>query len=303
MPPVTVRLLSDDPSPVRIVGAVVEFYDTDAVFQTGGTTDVDGEVEVTLPDGNYDVYVFKVGITVLPRQPHRIVVDTLLDNIFEVTGRIRVSPESTDPLRCTVSGSIVGVDGGNAKHRLIFVPKKSVIVTSGLVIAPNSRREVASTDEGYFEFDLLRDTHYDAFFVAPEDLFGETPGKLDIRVPDRPGVALCDLLFPVPVHLEFSLSEIALSVGGPIDESIEVDLHFSDGSNRDTFSTPWAYVSLTNTDSTVVEASFLFGSPVLYLKPISPGTATITTVRTMADKAYFDPLPAYVTESVEVTVT
>lgn len=303
MPPVTIRVLSDDPSPVLVEGVVVEFYDaTTAVFQTGGSTASNGEVVVTLPDGDYDVLLYKVGASIIPKQPQQITVDSLLSNIFEIGAHLRTRPESIDPLRCTVSGFILGVDGKQAKHRLIFEPVKTVTILSSNVIAPYSRREVASSEDGYFEFELLRDTKYFAYFVFPQDLFGMQPGKLDIVVPDSPSVALDVLLFPIPINLTFSASAISLVAGSPWDSTITVELTFSDGSVRECLSSPWAYVAVTNTDGDVVEAAISDGK-VLQLKALTPGTATITTVRTIGDRALFDPLPAYATQSVVVTVT
>lgn len=303
MPPVTIRILTDDPSPVPIEGVVVEFYDAvSAAFQTSGLTSSLGEVTVLLPDGSYDVLMYKVGVTIVPKQPQRITVDSLLTNTFEVPGHVRSRPESIDPLRCTVSGSILGVDGKQAKHRLIFEPVKTVTILSGMVIAPYSRREVASTDDGYFEFELLRDTKYSAYFVFPQDLFGIQPGKLDVIVPDESWVALDVLLFPVPVNLTFSVLILSLVAGSPTDETVDVVLTYSDGSVRESMSSPWAYVKVTNTDGTVVEAS-ISDAKKLRLKPLAPGVATITTERIIGDRALFDPVPGYVTDTIVVTVT
>lgn len=302
MPIVTIRVLSDDPSPSPVVGTVVEFYAViSVIFQTSGVTNSSGEVAVTLPNGNYDVLLYKVGLTVLPRQPHRITVDSLLTNTFEISGHLRVKPESIDPLRCTVSGLVLGVDGKQAKHRLIFEPIKTITVLSNMVIAPHSRREVASNEEGYFEFELLRNTKYSGYFVFPQDLFGCEPGKLDIITPNLPGVGLDVLLFPVPINFTFSSSVISLLAGGVIDESIDVALSFTDGSVRETLGSPWAGVHLTNTNSDVVEA--FIDATKLRLRPLTPGTATITTVRVMNDRAFFEPLQVYATGTVVVTVT
>lgn len=303
MPPVTIRVLSDDTSPVPIEGVVIEFYDaTTAIFQTSGTTSSAGEVIATLPDGSYDVLLYKVGTTFLPKQPQQITVNTLLTNVFEVSAHVRVRPESIDPLRCTISGFILGVDGKQAKHRIVFEPIKTVTLLSHNVIAPYSRREVASNENGYFEFELLRNTKYFAYFVFPQDLFGIQPGKLDIVVPNGPSVPLDVLLFPVPVNLTFSVSTISLVVGTLSDDTTTVVLTFSDGSVRESMSSPWAYVTVTNTDADIVEAAII-DAKILRLKPLTPGTVTITTVRTISDRAFFDPLPAYVTQSVVVTVT
>lgn len=300
---VLIRLLNDDPLTTPIEDVLVEVYSTAAVFQTTGMTDGNGEVQFILPDNEYDLMFFKVGVSVV--QPQRIEVDSLLSNEFEVSAHVRELPESSDPLRCKVSGYVKGVNGGQARHRLIFEPVKDLTILSGMVIAPYSRYEVSSDEDGYFEFELLRNTKYTAYFVHPQDLFCQQPGKLDVITPNLPGVELDDLLFPIPVNLELSQNTISIPVSAIPDETVEIDLHFSDGSVRDTrgaYSTPWAGVTLTNTDNTVVEACILDGG-VLSLKGLTPGTATISTTRQMTSKVLIDPLPAYTTESIVVTVT
>lgn len=300
---VTIRLLSDDPSPAAIQGVTVEVYSTLAVFQTSGVTDVAGEVLLILPDASYDLMFFKVGVSAI--QPQRIIVDSLLSNEFEVTAHIRTLPESTDTDRCTVSGYVKGVGGGRAIHRLIFEPVKMLTVLSGNVIAPYSRVEITSNEDGYFEFELLRNTKYTAYFLFPQDMFCTQPGKLDVITPDGPAVALSDFLFPVPIHFDFSQNAISVPVSPTPDETITVTLTFSDGSTRETrsaFSSPWAGITLTNTDNLVVEA-YLIDGGALGLRGLTPGTATITTVRQIPTAVLIDPLPTYTSESVVVTVT
>lgn len=302
MPVVTIRIENDLPSPTNVEDVVVEFYSTAGVFQTSGTTDSAGEVQVTLPEDEYDLFFYKVGVSILPKQPQRI--DVLPDpdpNIFLVTCHEREMPESVDPLRCTVSGRILGVDGKQSVHRLIFSPVKNLLSLDGNVIALHHRVEVKSDADGYFEFELLRNQEYNAYFVFPEDLFGQQPGKLDIVTPDQPSAALDKLLFPLPVDLEFSAATISLSAGAVQDETITTTITFSDGSVRTTLSSPWAYIKVENTDNTIVEA-FISGSK-LCLRPLTAGTATITTTRVMSTHSVIDPLPAYASESVEVTVT
>lgn len=301
MATVTVRVLSDDPVPVPVEGVLVQFYDTLAVFQTSGTSDVAGEVTVVLPEADYDVLFFKVGVSILPSQPQRIAVEDPGPNEFEVEAHVRSVPESTNPDRCTVSGYILGIGGGRYKTSIVLKLVKSLIVTSGNVIAPQGRLEFFSNDDGYFEFELLRNTRYNAFFVVPRTLFGEDPGCLDVRTPDGPSVDLHSFLFPIPVNMEFSAPTISLVAGADADESIEYTLTYNDGSERTVLATPWGHVSLENSDSDVVGASIQDG--VLVLTPYSAGVATITTTRSIPESISYDPLPAYVTGSVVVTVT
>lgn len=300
MPPVIIRLLSNDPSPVSIEDVVVEFYNTSAVFQTSGTTDSDGEVQVTLPDDTYNILFFKAGVSILPRQPQQIIVDSLLTNTFEVTAHVRATPESIDPLRCTVSGSIIGVGGGQAVHRLIFEPLRLLTVLDNKVIAPYHRIEFTSDDNGYFQFELLRDTKYNAYFLWPQDLFRQQPGRLDVITPNAPAVALDSLLFPLPLTFTFSAPSITLTAGAPLDDSIEVTATFTDGSIRSYLSTPWAGITLINSDNKIVKEGLK--DSVLSLQPLSPGTCTITTVREIPSSVLFSPVPVYTSGSVTVTV-
>lgn len=301
MPSVTITIISDDPVPLPIQGVVIEFYNTSEIFQTSGVTSSIGKFVLTLPDGSYDLLFYKAGVS-FANQLQRIVVNHTLTNNFQITGHITTRPESIDPLRCTVSGFIVGVDGKQAKHRLIFEPVKTITVLSTLVIAPYFRKEVASDENGYFEFELLRNTKYSAYFVFPQDLFGTQPGKLDIITPNSSSVPLDVLLFPIPIHLTFSASTISLIAGGSQDTTISVVLTFSDGNVRNSMSSPWAYITTTNTDGNIVEAS-IADAQVLRLRPLQPGIVTISTTRFISDRAFFEPIPNYVTESVTVTVT
>ncbi len=297
---VLVKMMSDAPSPAPIESVLVEVYTTGAVFVTSGNTDSSGEVQFTLPDASYDLMFYKVGMSVV--QPQRIEVDALLNNEFQVDAHLRVLPESSNPLKCTVSGYIKGVGLNQAVHRLIFEPVKDLTVRNDIVIAPYSRLEVTSNEDGYFEFELIRNTKYNAYFVFPQDLFCTQPGKLDVITPNGPAVQLDDFLFPLPLNCEFSQNTISIPVDPIPNETIDVTLTFSDGSERTQLATPWAGITLTNTDNLVVEACILPGNK-LSLKALMPGTATITTVRMIPHTVVIDPLPAYTSESVVVTVT
>ncbi len=299
MPSVTLRLLTDDLSPGPIFGVAIEIYDTDGEFQTSGTTDAEGEVTVSLPEATYDILFYKAGISILPKQPQRIEV-LEEGNEFEVTAHVRALPQSSDPLRCTVSGYILGANGIRTRTKMIFKPKKELLVLSGNVIAPELQVDASSDEQGYFEFELLRGIEYKAYFVYLDTLLGVTPGALTVIVPASAAIDLDKLLFPLPVNLTFSETAISLVAGAEPDESIGYTLLHTDGSSR-TGGTPWASISLTNSDNTVVEAALR--DNLLCLTPLSAGTATITTVRTVKSTVTILPLPDYETETVTVTVT
>jgi hypothetical protein len=298
----TVQVISDDPSPINIPGVVVEIYNLSSVFQTGGTTDSLGEVNGTLPDGSYDVLFFKQGVSILPSQPQRIVVDhTQLSNHFQVTAHIRTRPESIDSTKCMVSGYLLGVGGEEVVHRLIFRPDKRLLVINNNIIAPRSRIEFTSDDSGYFQFELLRNMAYDAYFVFPQDLFEKQADPLEVITPNAASVDLNTFLFPLPINFVLSASTISLVAGSGPDKTTTFTLTFTDGSPRNEFSTPWTGIDLTNTDNTVASASMEDG--VLTIIPLKAGTTTISTAREIPSTILFNPLPAYTSGSIVVTVT
>lgn len=301
MPNVTIRIENDAVVPQRIAGVVVEVYSLLAVFQTSGTTDVNGEVVFSLPVAQYDLVFFKTGVSILPRQPQRI--DVLVDppntNTFLLSAHERTLQESIDPLKCRVTGRVVAPNGAPTVGRLIFVPCYEVIVADGGVMIPAQRLEFGSNAAGEFDFELYRGVKYEAYFLYVDVIFEEIPPKLIVWVPDAPAIELSKLLFPVPVGVTFTAPTISLAAGGDRDETITYDVAFEDGSDRT--SVLWAYVKLTNTDESVVDASIADG--VLTLIPKAAGTATISTERVVSDRILFNPLAAFATGSVVVTVT
>lgn len=301
MPTVTIRIENDEVVPQRIPGIVVEAYDLSAVFQTSGTTDVNGEVVFSLPIASYDLVFYKAGVSILPKQPQRIdvLVSPPNSNTFLLSAHERELPESIDPLKCRVTGSVVAPNGSPIKGRIIFVPCKEVVVAGGNVMVPAQRLEFASNDDGEFDFELYRGLRYEAYFLYLESIFDTLPPKIDIYTPDDPAIEFHKLLFPLPIDFTFTAATISLTAGDDPDETIEYDIVFEDGSDRER--ALWSYVKLTNTDSGVVEASISGGK--LILKPLAAGSATISTERIVSDRILFNPLPAFTTDSVVVTVT
>ena len=300
-PIVNVNVQSDDPSPVGIAGVVVQVHNTSFVFQTSATTDSDGNISVTLPDGTYELYFYKPGVSILPGQPQQIVVDHTLSNSFQVTAHVKADPESTDPRRCTISGYILGVDGKATVTRLIFEPVRELTVLSGNIIAPDYRIEISSDDSGYFEFELLRHTNYYGYFLSPQDIFGQQPGKLCIFVPDAPAINLSNLLFPVPISLSLSATTITIAANGGINDTITVSAAFTDGNTRDVIGTAWAGVDVTISDNRIVDAAIQ--GDTLTLTPHTAGTATITFTREIPSSVFFDPLPDFTSDTLTITVT
>lgn len=295
---VTIQILSDEPSPEPIADVLVQVYGTNAIFQTSSTTNEEGRITVSLPPETYDLIFFKSGVSF--EQPLRFEITDNTNHSFELEAHIHSRPESIDSKKCKISGYIVGVDGGRYKTSIVFRPWKELIIAQSNVVALQASIEVFSNDNGYFEFELLRNKQFVASFVTPRSLFGEDPGLIKVITPNGPSVDLYAFLFPMPVHMEFSSNTISLVAEDEQDESISYLLTYNDSSERTSLSSPWGGVFLTNTDNRIVEACFIEGK--LILKPLTPGVATITTTRVVPSTVDYDPLPIFTSESVTVTV-
>jgi hypothetical protein len=302
MPLVTLLIKNDLQLSSPVTGVHVEFYGIDGLFQTTGVTDLNGSVTISLPDGTYDIGFYKPGVTILPKQPQRIVVDSLLTNSFLVRCHERLLPESSDPRKCRISGKIVGVDGGRNSSRLVVAPSTKLIVFDGNIVDLEKQTEMASDEYGYFEFDLLRKEPYEIYFLYLESFLGiSPPAKLAIVVPDQPAIELHKLLFPVPVDATFlpALS-VSLPLSATEDRSNTVSVLWNDNVDRwNSFA--WAGVSIFNDNPLVADVSVSVGS--ITIKPLSPGVANISVKRLLPSIAHFDPIEPFISDTLILTVT
>lgn len=209
--PVVVRLEDTTIAKDPVVGAKVRFYDIGDVFLTEETTDVDGKVDVLLdgapsPGGTeYHVRAYKPGcsfggpwtVTVfdpsLPPPDH---------NDFTMSVNIHEVQNSPTPGMCRASGVLFNADGRVLpNHRLIFKMAadgpRVLYDTLLLQYREIPVLEGKSDDEGFFAVDLVRDT---TFYVV-------TPGWDEIwrviKVSDRAGVRLADLIWPIPAEVVY----------------------------------------------------------------------------------------------------
>lgn len=302
MATVTIRLLSDAAGTPPVEGASVYFYSTSGVLQTSGTTDEDGEVAVSLPDASYDVMFFLQGLSILPRQPQRIVVDSLLVNTFEVSGHVTVLPETTNPRKTRVSGFVIGGDGGGTKTVAMIVPVKGLLNVGGLVVLPESRFEVSSDEDGYFEFDLLRGMTYKAYFRDVDEFLGRIPPAVDLIVPALPGIAFNDLFFPIPLQVGYSVDSLELTAGADADDSVEISIAYTDGNTNEERpgGVPWASLQFSSSDDSIVAVERLENT--LILTPRAAGTATILVERTFISEVLWTDPPDLDSGVLTVTV-
>jgi hypothetical protein len=300
MPVTTIRMLSDDTIPIAIPGVVVEFYSTAGAFITSGTSDSAGEVTVTLPAAFYDILMFKIGISVLPKQPQRIQVLTQVPpNVFEVTAHIRVLPETNDLTLCRVSGYVINSHGKPQKGvKISLGPTLELVDVSTRLVDPDHQVDVTSDDKGYFEFDLLRKVTYEGYILYKDDWMGQTPGTLVILAPDRPSVPLEYLLFPIPQAVDFSAPTLSVPIN-TIDDSITIIVTFTDGNVRQ-LPLQWGGYNLTISDADIFD--FEVAGDKLVITGKTAGTATLTAERTLPVTSLWLPEPSFASDTLTVTV-
>lgn len=301
----TIILESDDPAPVLIETLSVRVFDTGGVFVTSGDTNASGEAIFDLPDEDYDLYFYKKGVSINGGMPQRITVDAadpdVPPNTYRVIAHITSMPESVDPLLCTISGYIRGANGlPTLDGKLTFAPTLQTGVIGGDIISPQNLIHIHPDVSGYYEFQLLRNVCYHAYFHWLQSLLDVTPPELDVsRVPDLPALSISDLLFPVPVNGEFDPTDLDVAVGVD-DDSVATVITYSDNSVRDTGSTLVA-MSAVSDDEDVAVVSLLSGK--VLVTGVAVGTANITLVRAISSNIYYSPAPTFTTDTLVVTVS
>ncbi len=312
---VILTIQDDEPSPQPIVSVVVQFFTTLGTLVTQGTTNSSGQVTVVLPDGTYNVLFYKQGVSILPSQPQQIVVSAPIFPATVVsylaTGHVATLPESPDPLRCRVSGNLLGVDGLPISDlRLSFRPHPDFSVVGGNLVSLQSQIEVQPTDQGYFQFDLLRGLHYKADMLAVEKLpkLGITPAELVVIGPPLPSMSLPNLLFPLPVLVSFSAQTISIPLAAGQDSTSTLGtITYSDGSSSGTQPSsrtqqpPFATLNYVYSDPTLFSIILANGST--QITPYKTGTGTVTLVRTLPQSIFWPTPPVFTSQTLTVTIT
>lgn len=311
MTAVSVRLQDDAPSPLPIVGAVIQFFTTGGLFVTQGTTDGSGVVSALLPDATYNLLFYKQGVSILPRQPQQIVVSALaLSNNFLVTGHVTTMPEGPDSLRCRISGTLLDPSGLPAKDlRISFRPMADFSIMGGNLVSVQSQIEVHPDDSGYFQFDLLRGMPYAAYLLGVDSFpqLGITPASLVVIPPSQPAMSLANLLFPLPVSVVFSPDTISIPLAaGPDALSTLGVITYSDGSTSGTTPSsrtqqpPFARLDYVYSDPTLFEIVVANGQTTI--TPLKTGTGTVALARTVTKWAFWPSPPAFTSPPLTVTI-
>ncbi len=306
----TITLKSDDISPVLISGVGVRVFTTLGAFVTSGSTNGSGQVVFDLPDADYDLYFFKMGVSPNAGQPQRITVSAsdlhIPPNSFTVISHITAMPESVDPTLCTISGSIRGSDGsftGDVKLALGMRPHVGVI--SGVIIAPVDIVDILPDANGYYEFTLLRKQKYHVYFPQLVKLLEQDPPELHCIVPDLPALDLTDFLFPVPISGTFAQTTLSMHVGDPT-AIVNATITYSDGSvNQDGIRpSPPFFTGVGVTSDNDAAASVSMIADQVFVVANGVGTAHITITRTVnTDMMVYDPVPSFTTQTLVVTVS
>jgi hypothetical protein len=309
--PVQLTILDDEPSPQPIASVVVQVYTTGGTLVTSGTTNGSGVLEFMVPDATYNLLFYKQGVSILPRQPQQIIVDSSLSNDFSLTGHVSTMPESPDQLRCRVSGNLVGVDGLPIHDlRVSFRPCPDFSVVGGNLVSPQSQIEVKATDAGYFQFDLLRGLKYAAYLRGVDSfpLLGIDPVALNVIGPDLPAMSLVNLLFPLPILVEFTQDSISIPLaGGPDGSSTLGTIHYSDDSSSGTDPSsrtqqpPFATLNYVYSDPTLF--SIILSNGSTQVTPYKTGTGTVTMVRVLPKSIFWPVPPIFTSETLTVTIT
>lgn len=310
--PVQITILDDEPSPQPVAGVVVQVYTTVGVLVTSGLTNGSGSLSFALPDATYNLLFYKQGVSILPRQPQQIVVDSMAaSNNFTVTGHVSTLPESPDSLRCRISGTVLGPDGTPMLDmRLSFKPVTDFQVVGGNMVSVQAQSEDFPDRNGYYQFDLIRGMAYTGYIIGIEQfpLLGIAPAALNVIGPPTPSMSLTNLLFPLPVLVAFSVGSISIPLAGGPDGSLTLGtFHYSDGSSSGTdFSSrtqqpPFATLLYEYSDPTLF--SVILSNGCTQVTPYKVGTGTVTMTRKISKSIFWPDPPAFTSQTLAVTVT
>jgi hypothetical protein len=288
---VDVYIKDSSPNALPIEGVLVRvFNQAGAIFYTQGTTNSLGLAGFSLPEGNtYQLryYKQKVGFT----QPQYAEVLAGGLNAFEVVGDLLDIPTSTNPRLCRCYGFFRRPDNSAAAgHDMHIITKFNPMLLDGDAVL-TERIHTRTNEEGYVEFDLIRNAHYDVTVEGFEDC------TRHIEVPDAPSCNIPALFFPI-------VSEIQFDPPGPWTLATGVDMAVTttvitnagqilDGAAR--YDIRWS-----SEDSSI--AVPIITDDGLTIRAVSPGTTQLLAVRS-DNSIIVIPDAGIVGQPVDITVT
>lgn len=270
-----VYVFDDALVPNAIQGADVTLLDPNTSAVVAFTaTNSNGKAGFSVPDGTYEVRIFKRGYG---SGVHRLVVDALATtNKFDAAVEdLTALPVSPDSRLCRCTGRFVNLDGRPTKGVTFKLQAKvpyggqiPKIVDGDLVFADGMA--LRSDAQGLVSVDLFRTGQYHAIFAGEDDT------TWCIEVPDRSSVNLIDLLFPAPVLLRWDQTAApadAVTLAVNETKAVPVSLLFSNFQTKTRLINEW--VAFTNSDGGVVDLSYSDSSGEVFLRGIVAGNATV----------------------------
>lgn len=274
---------------VLVQGVSINLYDQSNQFVTSGTTDVNGVLTLSLPEATYTSYYYKQGVTIT--QPVTLIVSSNSKN-FIILATIRAPRASVDNKLITVYGFVNGQDGKPIKSvRIVLIPEPINIINTALVYTQTIA--VKSDETGWFEFTLLKNTKYKAQLDGYADI-------LNVQTANQETVLIQDFLFPLPVLLTLSSTNISLALLDGQNTDTTYTLRYTDATYKD-FSTPWSDLFSTHTDPSIAEIHYLKGK--LLIVPLKRGTTVITITRIISPEYIWSPEPQFIAPMLTITVT
>ena len=194
--------------PEAVENVLVQVYDvTGATLITSGSTDVDGEVEFTVPDATYRVRFSMSTPGYAIDSPQEVIVSG--DGTYDIEVELFEYPVASDVLLCRCSGYFRDPTGRARSGLIIHIDPVVVpaLVESGEVTVGISviAREIITDEDGYAVVDLYRGGNYRFIAAGMENHF------LHQVVPDRSSTNLIDVMFPVVQSIAFDPTSLALA--------------------------------------------------------------------------------------------
>lgn len=278
MADLTYRVLNQHGDPVE--GVTVHLYDeTNTYRQATGVTDAAGEVTFTgLTAGTYVLRLCGKSIHAEISSPQTVnVKDPPISNVFEGTAETFEAPVSMNPEACRIYGWFTWPNMRPRQVAMhIFSTEDPVWVATGWE-SLGDLFSLASDENGYLEFDLVRGGLYAAHVAGYMD------EPIVFRVPDQENVLLTDLLFPIPDTFVFDpAGPLALLVGDDpvtledsyldLSSGFRVDAGTMEANVEDSV---LRWVEYSSSDESVATAvPGVYGMPKI--TPVGAGVATIT---------------------------
>lgn len=288
--------------PNAVVDAIVSLLDpTTSVPVAQVVTDANGKAGFLVPNGIYEVRVFKRGY----QTP---VASVLIDssqptNIFDLTvENLTALPNAVDSRLCRCTGRFVDFSNRPRKGVTFRVMAQAEAgfqvpkVVDGSMVFEDSM--AFQTDEnGKVSIDLFRGGEYYVTFAGEDDV------AWNIKVPDRASMNLIELIHPAPASLTWDAlaapgGAVTVQVGEQI--IVPVSMTFTDFQTISEGLDKW--IIFTNSDGEIAEVSFATNLGAMAIRGLTSGSAQVTVDLRSGILPSRTPLPSLTVTPLSITV-